>query len=158
MFKGKINQRHLEEMGENTGAVTVSSLSYKTLKVDDRTAVIKITAAFHPTESWTRYPKLTNSKVALEHEKRHFDICEIYARKLRQLVSQTRFSRTRFNDELNGLFKKVTTEQRNIQELYDHETDHSIDEDRQLAWNRKIDAQLNELANYTETIVTVQVN
>ncbi len=158
MFKGKINQRHLAEMGENTGAVTVSSLSYKTLKFDGRTAVISITAEFHPTESWTRYPKLTNSKVALEHEKRHFDICEIYARKLRQLVSEAAFNRHSFNDELNLLFKKVTAEQRGIQALYDEETDHSIDEDRQVVWNRKIDAQLNELANYAKTIVTIKVN
>lgn len=158
LFKGKINQRHLDEMGHNTGAVTVSSLSYKTLKFDGRTAVIKITAEFHPTESWTRYPKLTNSKVALEHEKRHFDICEIYARKLRQLVSEADFSRPTFNDELNRLFKKVTAEQRDIQALYDQETDHSIDEERQVVWNRKIDAQLNALDDYSESIVTVTFN
>lgn len=158
MFKGKINQNHLAEMGENTGAVTVSSLSYKTIKFDGHTAVIKITAEFHPTESWTRYPKLTNSKVALEHEKRHFDICEIYARKLRLLVSEADFSRHTFNDELNLLFKKITAEQRDIQALYDEETDHSIDEERQVVWNRRIDVQLHELADYAEAIVTVKVN
>ncbi len=158
MFKGKINQRHLDEMGDNTGAVTVSSLSYKTLKFDGRTAVIRITAEFHPTESWTRYPKLTNSKVALEHEKRHFDICEIYARKLRQLVSEADFSRSTFNEDLNRLFKKVTAEQRDIQALYDKETDHSIDEELQVVWNRKIDVQLHELSKYAEAIVTVRVN
>ena len=158
MFKGKINQRHLEEMGHNTGAVTVSSLSYKTLKFDGRTAVIKITAEFHPTESWTRYPKLTNSKVALEHEKRHFDICEIYARKLRQLVSEADFSRHTFNDELNRLFKKMAAEQREIQALYDAETDHSIDEESQVEWNAKIERQLRSLDKHSDSIVTVVFN
>ena len=158
LFKGKINPKHIAEMGSNTGAVTVSSLSYQTLEMNNRYAKIKITAQFHPHESWTRYPKLNNADEALIHEKRHFDICEIYARKIRQVVSTTKFSRHSFNDELSFLFKKLAGEHRDLQSKYDHETDHSIDAEEQELWNAAIDSKLQELSEYASTVVTVSLN
>jgi hypothetical protein len=80
MVKGTINHHHIAEMGQNTGAVTVSSLSYNTVKFTSTSVILKISAKFHPQESWTRYPKLRNPTHALNHEKRHFDLCEVYAR------------------------------------------------------------------------------
>src|SRR5688500_13352767 len=76
LFKGRVNPQHIAEMGKNTGAVTVSSLSYSTVKFTSNSVILKISAKFHPQESWTRYPKLRNPTHALNHEKRHFDICE----------------------------------------------------------------------------------
>lgn len=158
LFRGRINPQHIAEMGKNTGAVTVSSLSYRTLRIDGRSATIKITAQFHPNESWTRYPKLNNPGEALIHEKKHFDICEIYARKLRQAIKETRFTRHKFNDQLNDLFKKVAADQRDAQELYDGETNHSIDKAQQREWNERIAQLLKSLEDHADTVVTVMLN
>lgn len=155
LFKGKINPRHIAEMGTNTGAVTVSSLSYQTLEVTSRYAKIRIISQFHPHESWTRYPKMNNADEALIHEKRHFDICEIYARKIRQAVSTTKFKRETFNDELNFLFKKLSAEHRDLQAKYDLETDHCINAEEQALWNAAIDSKLEELSKYSSPVVTV---
>ena len=158
MFRGKINQRHIAEMGPNTGAVTVSSLSYKTIHIQGKTIKIKISAEFNPLESWTRYPKLEHPEEALNHEKRHFDICEIYARKIRQVVSQAHLNTWNFNGELDFLFKKLVKEYHAEQARYDRETNHSMDAAQQKKWNTAIDAQLKTLSDYSSPIVTVTLN
>lgn len=158
MFRGRVNPKHIAEMGKNTAAVTVSSLSYETLEIKNGVARIKITAQFHPNESWTRYPKLYHPDEALLHEKKHFEICEIYARKIRKAVSQSTFSKRRFNEELTVLFKKLAHEHKNHQSTYDHETAHSIDREQQKRWNEEIEKELVSLNDYASTVVTVTLN
>ena len=157
MFKGKINPNHLDEMGKNTGAVTVSSLTYETV-VRGKNATVKVSALFHPFESWTRYPKLDNPNEALNHEKRHFDICEIYARKIRKALSSSRYYQSNFNEELSDLFKKTVKEYREEQMRYDKDTKHSIDQEQQKKWDAKIDSRLTELSKYSNSKVAVTLS
>ena len=157
MFKGQINPEHIARMGSNTGAVTVSSLSYKS-EVYGRTAKVRIAAMFNPWESWTKYPKLNHPDEALNHEKRHFDICEIYARKIRQAVSLSHFNLGNFYGQLDYLFKKLVKDYRAEQARYDRETRHSIDAEQQKKWNDIIDYRLNELADYASPVVSVTLN
>lgn len=156
LFKGKINPRHIEEMGENTGAVTVSSISYTAQQTSPTSANVSITARFHPNDSWTRYPNLTKEKEALEHERRHLEITEIYARKLRKLVTHSKFTAGNFKEELNKQFNDLVTQHRAEQVKYDHETNHSINADQQKKWNTKVDAQLKSLSAYTSTNVVIK--
>lgn len=158
LFKGRINPQHIAEMGANTGAVTVSSLSYSTVKFTSTSVILKITAKFHTHESWTRYPKLRNPGHALNHEKRHFDLCEVYARKIRQRISETRFTRRNLNSQLKSIFSALTKEHSAEQSKYDHETEHSIDPEQQKLWNEEIDRRLTDLADYSETIVVIPLN
>ena len=158
LFKGKINPKHVEQMGSNIAAVTVSALSYTTSVVNGKTATIRITAEFRPHESWTRYPKIKLPAVALDHEKRHFDITEIDARKIRQVVSTTKFSSVGFNEELDDLFKEMATQHRAEQARYDRETNHSIKPEEQNQWNDWIDSQLEALAEYSGAVVNVSLH
>ncbi len=155
MFRGKVNPRHIAEMGKNTGAVTVSSLSYETLDLDREKAVLKVTALFLPWESWTRYPDLPHPDEALNHEKRHFDICEIYARKLRRLILHSRFDIRHFNQDLSTAFRNLVAEYKTTQARYDRETRHSIDRAEQAKWNRRIDSELEALSGYKENVLTI---
>ncbi len=158
LFKGKINPQHITTMGKNTGAVTVSSLSYNTVKFTSNSVILKVTAKFHPTESWTRYPKLKNPGHALNHEKRHFDLCEIYARKIRQRISETHFTRRNLNSQLKTIFADLTKEHAAEQFNYDGQTNHSIDPEQQILWNKAIDQRLASLSDYSETIIEVPLN
>lgn len=158
LFKGKINPKHVEQMGANIAAVTVSSLSYTTSVINGKTATIRITAEFRPHESWTRYPKIKLPTVALDHEKRHFDITEIYARMIRQVVSNTTFSSNGFNEELDDLFKEMAAQHRSEQARYDRETNHSIKPEEQKQWSDWIDSQLEALAAYSEVVVNVNLH
>ena len=117
--------------------------------------ILKVTAKFHPTESWTRYPKLRNPNHALNHEKRHFDLCEVYARKIRQRINETQFTRRNLNYKLKTIFAELTQEHSAEQENYDHQTEHSIDPEQQAIWNKIIDRRLEELEEYSETIVVI---
>ncbi len=157
LFKGQINQKHINEMGENTGAVTVSSISYTALQVAPDKAKVTITARFHPDESWTLYPNLNKPDEALEHERRHFELTEIYARRLRKLVSNTRYDAGRFKSELNRHFTDLVTQHRAEQVRYDHETHHSVNEKEQKKWNAKIDEQLAALSAYSVISLTINL-
>ncbi|MBK9983488.1 MAG: DUF922 domain-containing protein [Saprospiraceae bacterium] len=156
IFKGKVNPHHVASMGKNTAAVTVSSINYTT-QVKGKTAIVKVTALFLPFESWTRYPKLEHPDEALNHEKRHFDICEIYARKIRQAIVMNHFSRTKFSSSLENIFNKITSEYRAEQNKYDRETKHSMDTEQQLKWNKSIDARLASLRAYSSSTVKVSL-
>jgi hypothetical protein len=148
IFKGKINPHHVASMGKNTAAVTVSSINYTT-QVKGKIAIVKVSALFLPFESWTRYPKLEHPDEALNHEKRHFDICEIYARKIRQAILSNTFSTHNFSSKLEILFNKIVSEYRSEQSRYDRETKHSTDPVQQAKWSKMIDAQLLALAPYS---------
>jgi len=155
MFKGKINIQHLNEMGDNTQAVTVSNLTYAAAAITDRSASIKVVAEFNPNESWTRYPKMERQEIALDHEKRHFDITEIYARKIRKALATGQFTPRHFMDAMDNLFKDLTSQHRAEQKKYDHETMHSMDAAQQKKWNKWIDEQLEELSDYSKTSLVV---
>ena len=157
LFKGKVNPGHVASMGKNTGAVTVSSLTYNTT-VKGKTAMVKVSAVFLPFESWTKYPKLANADEALEHEKRHFDICEIYARKIRQAIMMNHFSQARFGTSLASLFNKIVNEYRLEQIKYDRETKHSMDPVQQKRWNALIDTSLESLSAYSTPTVKISLN
>jgi hypothetical protein len=158
MFQGKVNKDHLTKMGQNTGAVTVSSISYSTEQTSAKAASIIITARFNTQESWTRYPELNNSDEALNHEKRHLDITEIYARKLRHAVSKARFSSLHFTSELDRMFNDLAAQHRAEQARYDHETKHSTDSEQQSKWDKKIDDQLKALSDYINIKIAVRLD
>jgi len=155
MFKGKINIQHLNEMGDNTQAVTVSNLTYAASAITDKSATIKVVAEFNPNESWTRYPKMERQEIALDHEKRHFDITEIYARKIRKALTTGQFTSRHFIDTMDNLFKDLTSQHRAEQQKYDHETMHSMDAAQQKKWNKWIDEQLEVLSDYSKTSIVV---
>ena len=137
-------------MGHNTGAVTVSSLSYTTLQTNPAQSTVNITARFHPEESWTRYPQLKDEKEALKHEEGHLDITEIYARRIRQMVTQMRFKSKTFKDQLRTLFQEMAQKHSDEQIRYDRETDHSINKEEQAKWNAWIQKELKDLSAYTD--------
>ena len=158
LFQGRINKEHLATMGQNTGAVTVSSITYTTQQTSPKEASVVITARFHTQESWTKYPNLPKPDVALNHEKRHMEITEIYARKLRQLVSKTRFSVKHFTKELDQLFAEQAAKHREEQNRYDRETGHSTIGDKQIMWDQQIDNSLRELSTYTSTTLKISLH
>jgi hypothetical protein len=158
LFQGKINKEHLATMGQNTGAVTVSSISYATQQISPNEARVVITARFHTQDSWTKYPHLPNADEALNHEKRHMEITEIYARRLRQLVTKTRFSEKHFIKELDRLFTEQAGKHREEQNRYDRETGHSTIGDQQQNWDKRIDEWMKELEAYSSTTYKISLH
>ena len=126
----------------NIAATTASGISYyfSSTEVDGRMEVdFTVRTYFYPDKSWYK-PEICNS-VVLSHEQLHFDISELFARKMRAELTKTRFTRN-IKAEVRAIYQKINTELADFQKRYDSETDYSRNVAQQKAWNETIKAAL----------------
>ncbi|HOZ68441.1 MAG TPA: DUF922 domain-containing protein [Chitinophagaceae bacterium] len=101
---------------------------------------------FSRSRSWVR----NQTDHILSHEQGHFDIAEAYARKLHKRMSAYRFNKNNYQKELNRIYNEVADEKAAVQQQYDRETRHSIDEVKQAEWLKKISRLLDELKDFAD--------
>ena len=107
----------------------------------------EITCNFSKKRSWG----LVKTDYILAHEQAHFDITELYARKLHQQLMAYTPNRKTFQKDINTIYENVVKGKEAFQKLYDAETDHSRRRVRQEEWLVRIDDMLFEteaLASY----------
>jgi len=96
------------------------------------------------------------SEYVLKHEQIHFDICELYARKLRQKISEKNFKKVKnFSEEIQEMYQKVAEEHLKEQNKYDSETEHGLNSARQKVWQEEVDKQLKLLEKYNSTEINI---
>jgi len=125
-------------------ATTASGISYsfKTQGLPGQyTLDYEVNAYFYPEKSWY-HPELSNAAV-LMHEHLHFDISELYARKMRKTLSGRTFSGN-VRREVRQIFSKINRELKAFQDRYDLETDFSRNQEVQQRWNKRIAERLEE--------------
>ena len=108
-----------------------------------------IKCSFDKNRSWVR---IKNTDV-LAHEQGHFDIAEIYARKLNRMMKAYHFNAKTAGTDLNQLYENAMKQHRQTQIQYDQETDYSRNKPKQEEWLKKIDSDLKSLelfANYQQ--------
>ncbi len=103
-------------------------------------------ALFNKQKSWAqkRSPKL------LKHEQLHFDIAELYARKIRKKIA---LLSNAGEDDLKVYNREIETlmqESNDFDRLYDTETLHGALLQQQLAWEEKVSKSLLDLEGFTE--------
>ncbi|MHA7863883.1 DUF922 domain-containing protein [Flagellimonas marinaquae] len=131
-FKGKVPP------GQPPAATTASGISYSysanllhhEVKLD-----FEVNAYFYPNESWYK-PELCDENT-LTHEQLHFDITEVFARKMREKLRRTSFSDD-VKAEVRKIYHDILKELQEYQERYDWETNFSRNREKQAEWNRKI--------------------
>ncbi|MBT8245082.1 MAG: DUF922 domain-containing protein [Winogradskyella sp.] len=142
-FKGKPNRNN------DAAAQTVSGISFgfsigKTGNtITDFTTNVE--CLFYPTESWYK-PEVATPYI-LKHEQLHFDITELHALLLRKKISKIKPS-ARLKSQLNDLYKSISRDSYKMQQRYDDETNHSINKEKQAAWNLYIAKALKKLEAY----------
>ncbi|MDM9632619.1 DUF922 domain-containing protein [Robiginitalea sp. M39] len=99
----------------------------------------EVIAYFYPEKSWY-HPELCDAMV-LKHEQLHFDISEIFARKMRKILSERTF-KGNVRAEIRSIFSEINKELSAYQDRYDLETDFSRNREGQLRWNKKIAEKL----------------
>lgn len=99
---------------------------------------------FDPTGSWVKAGE--QSSYLLGHEKLHFDITELHARKLRKTFSEYNVGKN-YKKELQVIYKKFQMESYQMQRKFDAETRHSINREAEMEWR---DFVKNELAKFEE--------
>jgi hypothetical protein len=111
---------------------------------------VNINCFFEKNRSWRKIEKKLTPEL-LVHEQMHFDIAELFARKMRKAFAEytaTHKSGPNTKAEISKIFHDMNTETQKYQDLYDAETDHSRIAEKQLEWNRKLPSMLQELAKY----------
>lgn len=101
------------------------------------------------------YPKTNN---LLLHEQGHFDIGEIYARKIRKALAGKKFKKEKLNRDFKRITDLFLKECENYQDLYDVETNHSKDTVIQKLWNVKIAKELKQLEKFNNIQATCKVS
>ena len=119
----------------------------------DRNGRLSITVDcyFLKDESWKR-PERNLTPDLLQHETGHFNISEVFARKLREAFENYtlthRHSPTTQSD-LDVIYKSVMDQKKAIQAQYDEETNHAKNKEAQEAWDNKIANWLTSSKSYS---------
>lgn len=115
---------------------------YSFIYTEDKTLGINIKCYFEKFIAWT----ITNDIETLEHEQIHFNIAELYTRKIRQCVKS-------LQDEgildVNAYVKEVNALVANCnkyQDKYDNEV--LLNYDRQQEWQERVAKELEALKEY----------
>lgn len=141
-FKGKAIPNNI------SAAMTYSSITFE-IEVENDSAIITIENIFDKKQSWVKNSGKTN--YILNHEQKHFDISEIYARKLRKKLSEEQFEFSSIQKNISKIVKDNYKEAISFQNKYDKETKHSVNIEKQEIWNEKIEDELKDFSNFTNS-------
>ncbi|MGB5461370.1 DUF922 domain-containing protein [Eudoraea sp.] len=124
--------------GSKVAATTASGLSYQFSTTEEGGKYVldyTISTYFYPDRSWYQ-PKICD-EVILSHEQLHFDISELFGRKMRKIMDATTFTKN-VKAEVKAIYRQINKELAEFQQLYDQETNYSRNIEQQLSWNQKI--------------------
>lgn len=127
-------------------AASTTSILVISYNISSTGFTYKIECRFSKTRSWG----LHKTDYILSHEQGHFDIAEIFARKLHKKMSEYRFNKKTYQKDLDKIYEEVVREKEKMQNDYDKETNHSINKQKQAEWLQKIKALLEEYKNFAD--------
>ncbi|MCU7548721.1 DUF922 domain-containing Zn-dependent protease [Chitinophagaceae bacterium LB-8] len=129
----------------NTDAVALTSTSLGvSFKYNGGRFSYNISCNFAKKKSWG----LMKTPYILAHEQAHFDISEIFARKLYQEMKNYHPKASTLKKDVSAIYDKIIKEEKAFQEQYDEETNHSRKKGRQHEWLEKIEQLLEETDAY----------
>ena len=103
-----------------------------------------ITCYFNKEKSWG----LMKTDYILAHEQGHFDITEIFARKLNEALQNYKFSKRNYKRDIGQIYQSIVSEKEEFQKTYDSESDHSRNKKTQYDWLERIEKMLAETQPY----------
>jgi hypothetical protein len=113
----------------------------------------KVYTVFKKYKSWSKDTSLST----LSHEQLHFDIGELFARKMRKAMLKLRAEK---NKSINDYLKTLSNYHKECiqtNDLYDTETAHGVYKSKQEEWNKKIAKELCELKKYEVDYISQRV-
>ncbi|GAC1480557.1 MAG: hypothetical protein NVS1B13_01470 [Flavisolibacter sp.] len=129
----------------NSDAVASTSTSLGiAYQVKDSRLTYHITCDFSKTKSWG----LLKTDYILMHEQGHFDITEIFARKLYEALQHYQYNKRSFKKDVNEIYQSIVKEKEAFQQMYDEQSDHSRKRKWQYQWLDKIQQLLQDTAPY----------
>ncbi|MFT7589451.1 MAG: putative secreted Zn-dependent protease [Limisphaerales bacterium] len=147
--------RGAREHNTDVDAVTSCGIKCAPQFTRDNKIRFEIACYFNAHQSWVNH-KDANDHL-LSHEQGHFDIGEIYARKLRHKLHKHQFKSRNINSQIQEIYDSVFEDYKKAQALYDKQTGHSIDKKGQSIWDSWIDRQLYRYDGYSGRYITSEV-
>lgn len=139
-FNGKVPKASVSAATTTSGI----SYSYKANLLHHEVALdFEVNAYFYPNQSWYK-PDVCDSLI-LSHEQLHFDISELYARKMRIELNKTTFTKN-VKAEIRKIYKQILKDLSAFQDRYDWETNFSRNVKAQQKWNKRIQEALKSTA------------
>gem|GEM_PF-335345 len=136
-FQGIPDTTSIGMAGTSSGFVTKSKY------LTDSTISVVVSAVFYKKKSWVK-DSWYKAAYALNHEQRHFDITEVYARKSTAAFKKYKYNKKTVNKDIDSIINYFFHNMNEIQDMYDKESKHSIDTFKQKEWDAKIDKWLQE--------------
>ncbi|HEY1872367.1 MAG TPA: DUF922 domain-containing protein [Chitinophagaceae bacterium] len=112
-----------------------------------------VACLFSKTRSWGR----NRTDYILQHEQGHFDITEIFARKLAKELAEYKFDPEKYEHDVNKIYKRIMDEKEEYQNRYDTETDFSRNKEKQAEWLEKIQAELEKTSAFADYRSSISV-
>ena len=107
---------------------------------------IEVKNIFYPELSWVRNEE-ANRPGLLEHEQLHFDISEIYARRLRLKLSSAKLNYFNAKRKSEAIFKEVYEQYLQRQKTYEEQTEFSLNNKSQKEWGKMIHNELESTSH-----------
>jgi hypothetical protein len=136
-FQGKRSEDAAGDAG------TVVQIKAKPYMVKDQVKY-DVAAVFVKTKSW----RDAETKELLAHEQLHFDIAELYARKIRKVIAAYEEAGEHDIKKYNRVVQKLLYESNEIDIQYDLETLHGALQKKQSEWTANIHEELKSLSQF----------
>lgn len=104
-----------------------------------------VQAEFDKNHSWSLAKFDT---IVLKHERLHFDIAELFARKIRKQFYENKIAKKITYERFWADYKKLWSECSKFQNLFDYETDHGRDKEQNKLWRQLVFEELVKFDNY----------
>jgi hypothetical protein len=146
-FRGPVQH----QMGDMVAAATYCGFGFETNQISNDNQKLKILVynSFYTDKSWGH--KTDQTSEVLEHEQCHFDICEVYTRRLRQRMNSiSNVTVHNLQPTLNNIYEQIKKEYSDRQERYEDETEHGLIADAQKHWENEIAKELQETESWAK--------
>lgn len=155
----KLQWNDFQGDANNKKAVAGASVGRKiNIELNNEILAFDVYTIFLYASSW----KTNNiNSYILNHEQKHFDLCEFFSRRYRKEMSD--FIKQNMNTLDNKIiiqhFQKLYDKYSNLSDsmeiIYDKETNHSDNIEVQELWNKKIDSMLLALDTYNSSRIII---
>jgi hypothetical protein len=125
--------------GSEYDAEVFAEVQYRYIFKDKNNFNFHVFATFNKNTSWSKKSK--QSETLLKHEQMHFDLAELYARKLQEEFEKYDYT-DNYAKEIVAIFEPIKNEYHLMQLKCDEETNHSLNKQKQVEWEAYIHTEL----------------
>ena len=137
-------------------AITSTMTVLRNIKSYRDSVEVAVETFFLKEKSWIKQEML--SEQLLRHERTHFNIGELYSRKVRKLYSSSIYPLSKFQNTIIEQKSKLNAEKKKLNEQYDSETNYSKNDSVQKIWDKRIKHELDELHEFSSIYVILRTD